>query len=207
MVWESDPWPQIILRNSSIVSLQFFKQAVNKVINDRVNHEIPELLKYLPLLSSPFLFFSLPPPFSPSLLKMSYWKCKGKNWELCFWEESQNPWDASIRLEGLYLQFPHLFIQTQAETDEQEVVQRSRADPVIAQSRKCSQRRDAQKEGDGRMEEKGTQHSWERQKEGSPGPRPPQAGLSRRAQQGLSGLQRVQPATPCPELRPSLKWE
>lgn len=95
MVWESDPWPQIILGNSSIVSLQFFKQAMNKVINDRVNHEIPDLLKYLPLLSSPFLFLSL--------LKMSYWKCKGKNWELCVWEESQKPWDASIRLEGLYL--------------------------------------------------------------------------------------------------------
>ena len=54
----------------------------------------------------PFSFF---PSFSPSLLKMSYWKCKEKNWELCFWEESQNPWDASFRLEGLYLQFPHLF--------------------------------------------------------------------------------------------------
>ena len=95
---------------------------------------------------------------------------------------------------------------TQAETDEQEVVERPQEDPVIACWVESVHRREAQKEGDGRMEEKGTQHSWGQQEEGSPA-RIPQAGLSTWAQQGLSGLQRVHPATPGPELHPSLKRE
>ena len=55
--------------------------------------------------------------------------------------------------------FLTFFIQTQAETDEQEVVERPQEDPVIARRVESVHRREAQKEGDGRMEEKGTQHS------------------------------------------------
>ena len=51
--------------------------------------------------------------------------------------------------------FLTFFIQTQAETDEQEVVERPQEDPVIARRVESVHRREAQKEGDGRMEEKG----------------------------------------------------
>ena len=60
---------------------------------------------------------------------------------------------------GSVFSFLTFFIQTQAETDEQEVVERPQEDPVIARRVESVHRREAQKEGDGRMEEKGTQHS------------------------------------------------
>ena len=90
----------------------------------------------------PFSFF---PSFSPSLLKMSYWKCKEKKWELCFWEESQNPWDASVRLEGLYLQFPHLFYSDSGRDRWTGSGGKTPGRPChCLSSRKCSQKRSSE---------------------------------------------------------------
>ena len=182
MVWESDPRPQIIWGNSSIVLLQFFKQAMNKVTGLIMRFQSFSNTSHYSAV--PFSFFpSLPPSLLPS------WKCLTENArkktgnyvserKAKILEMLPSDWRVCI------YSFLTLFIQTQAETDEQEVVERPQEDPVIARRVESVHRREAQKEGDGRMEEKGTQHSWGLQEECSPAPAP------------SDGAEHVSPARP-----------
>lgn len=183
MVWESDPWPQIIWGNSSIVSLQFFKQAMSKVIMTGLIMRFQSFSNISRYSTIPFSFFSSLPPFL-----LPSWKGltanarkKTENYiserKAKLLEMLPSDWRVCI------YSFLIFFIQTQAETDEQEVVERSREDRVIApSSRKCSPPLSEKRSSEGRRRGHGGGRATGQLRGGrrrALRPRLPQAGVSR----------------------------